>query len=171
MQGIKKETYKQGMTSQEAWKYIKSIGAPVLILLISLFTISLFETFGYNLLAPLTAAMWIVGVVEGIIMASMRKEILNQTLSFIGIYHGTMLALRALIRIVSNVSSEQIQASYNQVITMSQSSAIPGYLQNILWMTAVGVPLGYFGMQIKRFFQFKKMMSKEKALRRYRDIR
>lgn len=171
MQGVKREVYKQAMTTQEAWSYIKAIGFPILILLLCIFSISIFSEFGIRLIAPFTAIMWGMGVVEGIIMGSQRKEILNQTLAFVGIYQITLLGWREAIKLVSNVTTEQIMASYNQVITLSQSSALPGYLQNALWMTAVGIPIGYIGMQGKRLFQFRKRMSKDKALRRYRSIR
>lgn len=171
MQGVKREVYKQSMTSQEAWAYIRSIGFPVLVLLLTMFSVSIFSEFGIRLIAPFTAVMWAMGVVEGIFMSSQRKEILNQTLAFIGIYQVTLLGWREAIKLVSNVTTEQIMASYNQVITLSQSSALPGYLQNALWMTAVGVPIGYITMQGKRAFQFRKRMSKDKALRQYRSIR
>lgn len=171
MQGIHREVYRQSMTSQEAWSYIKAVGFPVLILLLSMLSISVFSQFGVNLIAPFTAAMWTIGVVLSFIIRSQRKEILNQTLAFIGIYQITLLGFREAIKLVSNVTTEQIMASYDQVITSSYSSAIPGYLQNALWMTAVGVPLGYIGMQGKRLFQFRKKISKEKALGQYRSIR
>jgi len=171
MQGVKREVYKQSMTAQEATAYIKAVGYPVMVLLLSMFTISLFAQFGTRLIAPMTAAMWVLGVLESIIIRSMRKEIIKQTLAFIGIYQITLLAWRQAIKIVSNVTSEQIMASYNQVITLSQSSALPGYLQNALWMTAVGVPVGYICMQGKRLVTFNKKTDKDKALRQYRSIR
>ncbi|MCR5480206.1 MAG: hypothetical protein K6F27_10165 [Ruminococcus sp.] len=171
MKGAKNEVYKQSITSQEAWQYIKAVLFPILMLLLSMYSISTFSQFGLRLIAPLTAVMWVIGVLIGLIMPAMRKEVLNQTLVFIGCYQLALLGWREAIKLVSNVTSEQIMASYNQVITMSQSSAIPGYLQNALWMTAIGVPIGYIGMQGKRLFQFKKKMSKDKALRQYRSIR
>ena len=172
MKGVKKEVYKQSMTSQEAAAYVKAIGFPILVLLLSMFCISIFAQFGTRLIAPLTAAMWGLGIVEALIMKSMRKEIISQTLAFIGIYHCLLLAWRITIKLVSNVSTEQIMASYNQVITMGQSSALPGYLQNALWVTAVAAPIGYISMQVKRIFTFKKRTtSKEKALLQYRSIR
>lgn len=171
MQGVNKPTYRQSMTSQEAWSYIRSIGFPILVLLLCMFSISVFSQFGVKLIAPFTAVMWAMGVIEAFIMSSQRKEILNQTLVFIGCYQVSLLGFREAIKLVSNATTEQIMASYDQVITLSQSSAIPGYLQNALWMTAVGVPLGYITMQGKRIFQFRKKMSKDKALRQYRSYR
>lgn len=171
MQGIKREVYKQGMTSQEAWNYIKAIAMPVFVLLLSMFTISIYSQFGSRLIAPLTALMWGMGVIEALIMSSQRKEILNHTLTTIGLYQLAMLGWREVLKLVSNVTTEQIMASYNQVITQSQSSALPGYIQTAMWFTAVLTPVGYIGFQGRRIFQFRKRMSKEKAYRQYTSIR
>lgn len=171
MQNTEKITYKQSMSGTEAWRFIKAIGFPVVVLLFSMYTISTFAQFGAKLIAPFVAIMWGIGVCEAIFFGSQRKTILNEALAFVGIYDAALLGLRAAIKLVSNVSTEQLIASYNQVITLSQSTAIPGYLQNALWITAVMTPLGYIGMQAKRIFQFKKKISKAKFFERMRSIR
>ena len=171
MKGVNKEVYKEPMTSQEATAYIKAIGYPVLILLLSMFSISVFSGFGTRLIAPLTAAMWGLGVIGALVLKSMRKEILKETLAFIGIYQTTLLGWREAIKLVSNVSTEQIMASYNQVISLNQSSALPGYLQTALWATTILVPAGFLGREATRIYRFTKKTDKNKALNQVRGIR
>lgn len=164
-------TYKQGMNSAETWRYIKAIGYPIIVLLFTMYTVSTFAQFGTKLIAPFAAVMWVIAVIEAIIFGSQRKNILNEVLAFIGIYDAALLGFRAAIKIVSNVSTEQLVASYNQTITLSQSSALPGYLQNALWITSVLTPLGYIAMQAKRIFQFRKKISKQRTFEQLRSYR
>ena len=168
---IEKLTYKERMTGAETWRFVKSISFPIIILFISVYTISSFAKFGTRLISPLVAIMWLVAVVEALFFGAQRKTILNEALIFIGSYDVGLLALKMIIGFASNATTEQLVASFNRNITLSQSNALPGYLQNALWITAVMVPIGYLGMQAKRIFQFKKKVRKDKFFEQTRSIR
>ena len=136
-----------------------------------MFTISSFANFGTRLLCPLSGAMWVIGFIVALLMPSQRQEVLNQTMIVCAIYFLTMLGLKILLGVVSGVSSEMIAASYDQAIPTSTGNAIPGYLQQIMWFTAVLVPMGDIGMQVKRLFQFKRSQTLQKTFGQKRGMR
>lgn len=170
---VRKEalTYKQNMSKQEMFKVIKAVGLPLLVFGLGMFTISNLANFGSKIICPLSAAMWIVGFIVALLMPSMRQEVLNQTLIFCAIYYLAMLGLKILLGIASGASSEMIAASYDQAIPTATGNAIPGYLQNIMWFTAFGVPMGQIIMNVKRLFNFKRSQTLQKTFGQKRGIR
>lgn len=164
-------TYKQNMSTQEVYKVIKSIGLPLALFCLGVFTISSFANFGTRLICPLSGVMWIIGVIVAFFMPSMREETLNQTMIVTATYFLTLLGLKFLLGFVSGVSSEMIAASYDQPIPTATGNAIPGWLQTIMWFDAVLLPMGDIGMQVKRLFQFKKGQTLQKTFNQKRSIR
>lgn len=164
-------TYKHSNTSANAMRYLKAIGFPVGIFLLALFCISRFAAFGLNIVAPLTGAMWVFGVICALLLPSHRGSILTETHVTIGCYLLALTGVRELIALVSGVSSEMLMSTYNQAIPLTSGSTISGYLQTFLWITAIMTPLGFFGMQGKRVFTFRHKASKAKEIDRLRGIR
>lgn len=164
-------TYKQNMSKYDVYRVIKAIGIPLGLFALGMFTISSFANFGTRLLCPLSGAMWVIGFIVALLMPSQRQEVLNQTMIVCAIYFLTMLGLKILLGVVSGVSSEMIAASYDQAIPTSTGNAIPGYLQQIMWFTAVLVPMGDIGMQVKRLFQFKRSQTLQKTFGQKRGMR
>jgi len=164
-------TYKQGMSGRELFSYIKAIGVPAGVFLISMFIVSLFGAFGTNLLAPMAGGMWIFGALVAFMIPSQRESICNETHMAVLGYLAAMYGLRLLIGLVSGVSSEQLMATYNQAMPMSSGNTIIGFLQTFLWITAVMVPVGFLGMQGKKLIMFRKRMSKQKFMDQLRGIR
>lgn len=164
-------TYKQNMSKREVYRVIQAIGIPLGLFGLALFTISNFANFGTKLICPLSGAMWAIGVIVALLMPSQRKEVLNQTMVVCAIYFLGLLGLKILLGIVSGVSSEMIAASYSQAIPTSTGNAIPGYLQTMMWFTAVLIPVGEISMQVKRLFQFKKSQTLQKTFGQKRSLR
>ena len=48
---------------------------------------------------------------------------------------------------------------------------MPGYLQNLLWFSAIGIPIGQVGMQGKRLLQFHHNQSLQKTFGQKRGMR
>ncbi len=170
---IKKEvlTYGQNMSKSEIKNVFIAVGGPVGTLAVGLFTIANLANFGTKLICPLSAAMWTLGFIVALLMPAMRKEVINQTLVTCCMYYLAILALKILLGIVSGVSSEMIAASFDQAIPLATGNVIPGYIQNIMWFTAVGVPIGFVTVQGKRLFQFKKSQSLNRTFGQKRSIR
>lgn len=78
---------------------------------------------------------------------------------------------KVALGIVSGVSAEMIAASFNQSIPTSTGNAMPGYLQNLLWFSAIGIPIGQVGMQGKRLLQFHHNKSLQKTFGQKRGMR
>lgn len=171
MKGKQNLSYKRNMSKKEALHTLKAIGLPLLVFGLGLFTISSFANFGTKLICPLSGAMWMVGFIVAFLMPSQRSEVLNSTLVTLSIYYLALLGLKILLAVVSGVSSEMIAASYNQAIPTSTGNAIPGYLQTMMWFTAVLLPIGEIGMQVKRLFQFKKNQTLQKTFSQVRGFR
>ena len=164
-------TYKKGVSGADIYRYIKAVGLPVGVFLLALFVITRFAAFGGNLIAPLTGIMWAFGTVCALLLSSHRTSILTETHVTVGCYLIALTGLRAVISLVSGVSSEMLMASYNQAIPLTSGSTISGYLQTLLWIAAVMTPLGFIGMQAKKVYSFKKKVSKQKFFEQTRGLR
>lgn len=164
-------TYKQNMSKTEVYRVIKAVGAPLAVFGLGMFTISNFANFGTKLICPASAIMWFTGFIVALLMPAMRKEVLNQTLIICTVYFAVLLGLKMALGIVSGVSAEMIAASYDQAIPTATGNAMPGYLQNFMWFSAIGIPIGQIGMQGKRLLQFKRSQSLNKTFGQKRSLR
>ena len=158
-------TYKERMTGQDLSKYAKAICFPLVAFAADIWTISSFRAFGTELIAPLSAGIWVSGLITGIILPSHRRTTLNETVIALVGYSVLLMGL------ISGVSTEMLIASYGQLVSLTGGSAVQGYIQNILWISAIMVPLGFIAMQAKKLVQFKRLSAKNKALDRIRSIR
>ena len=164
-------TYKRKMSGYELWKYVRAIGFPVAVFIFSIFVLNRFAVFGSSILAPLLGVMWACGVVCAILIPSQKISILNETHITIAIYLLTLVAVRAIIKMLSGVSSEMMMSAFNQAIPLTGGSTITGYMQTLMWITTVMTPLGFIGMQAKKVFTFRKKSNKNKELERLRGFR
>lgn len=171
MKGTKDHVYRENMSRKEAVGIAKAAGLPLSVLALCLYTISSFGAFGTGLVCPLSGAMWMTGFITALFVPSMRREVIAQTQITIATYCVTLLMLKIVIGVVSGVSSAMIAASFDQAVPAPTGNAIPGYLQNILWFSAVLIPLGFIGMQGKRLLQFHKNRSLSATFSMFRDIR
>lgn len=164
-------TYKRKMTGYEFLRYIKAIGFPAGLFIFTMIVLSKFAVFGSSILAPLIGVMWAVGVICSLLIPSQKQSILNETHITIAIYLLTLIAVRAIIRMLSGVSSEMMMSAFNQAIPLTGGSTITGYMQTLMWITTVMTPLGFIGMQGKKVFTFRKKANKDKELTRLRGYR
>ena len=172
MAGPKKElTYREGTTSNDIFRYIKAIGFPFIIFMLSLFTISRFALFGSKVIAPLSGIMWLFGVFVAFMLPSQRKSVLNETHATIGGYYIGLILIREMIALISGVSSEMLMATYGQAIPITSGTAFSGTLQSIMWATAIFVPFGFITMQGKKVLTLRRKGNKNREIERLRGIR
>lgn len=164
-------TYKQGVSSAELGGYMKAIGTPILVFLLSLITISNFDAFGRNIMAPAASIMWIMGVAAAWKIPSQRKETLGQTYIGVAGYMLGLSLLHFLIGIAATTSSEQLMATYSQAMPVSTGSTISGFLQSMLWILSFMTPITFTGMQAKKFVTFRRTLAKDKVLQQTRGLR
>lgn len=164
-------TYKRNMSRQEFSHLAGAVLYPLGVFVFGVFVISDFAAFGTKLICPLSAAMWVAGFMIAFLMPSMRKEIIHQTIKMNLVYYSTLYGLKIVIGMVSGVSAEMIAASYDFAIPTSTGNAVPGYLQNILYFTAVLTPGSFVVMQVKRFSEFARNASLQKSFGRARSLR
>lgn len=164
-------TYKQSMSSSDLFRYVKAVALPVGVFVLCLITISSLAGFGTKLVAPMTAVMWVVGAICAAIQPSHRANVLSETHVAIAGYLAMLLALKKIIAMMSGVSSEMLMAAFNQAMPVTSGSAISGWLQNLMWITAAMTPIGFVAMQVKRVFSFRKERSTKKAFEGLRGSR
>ena len=157
-------TYRQNVSRQEAYRIIKAVGCPLAIFALALFTISSFANFGTKLICPASGAMWIMGVIVATAMPSMRNATLIHSMTTITIYFLALLGLKMVLGVVSGVSAEMIAASYNQVIPTATGNTIPGYIQNLLWFTAVLLQLERSVIKQNSSSSLRKLRTEKKHL-------
>jgi len=164
-------TYKQTFNSKELYSYIKAIGMPVGVFFIGLIIISQFGAFGTNLLAPMAGSMWVFGAITAFMIPSQRESTCKETHGMVIGYLLGMWGLRMLVALVAGTSNEQLMATYSQALPTSSGSTISGFLQTMLWITAVMGPVAFFTMQGKKLISFKRRMHKQKTMDYLRGIR
>lgn len=164
-------TYKQPTSNADIARYAKAVGLPLSVFLLSLFAIQSLAGFGTKLIAPMTAAMWAVGAITALILPSHRGSVLTETHVAIAGYLATLIALKEIVAMMSGVSSEMLMAAFGMSIPATSGSAISGWLQTLMWITAAMTPIGFVGMQVKRIFSFKRNQSTQKTFDRIRGIR
>lgn len=135
------------------------------------FVITEFAAFGSRLICPLSAVMWVTGLLVGTFLPSMRHEVVMQTVRMNLIYYAALMGLKIVIGMVSGVSAEMIAATYDYAIPTSTGNAVAGYLQNILYFTAVLTPASFVAMQVKRLTGFARNQTLQKTFGRVRSIR
>ena len=164
-------TYKQKTNKSDMMRYFKAVMLPLGVFLFGLFTISRFANFGTYLIAPLTGVTWVWGVLCAALLPSHKKSILTETHATIAIYLLSLTGLRELISLISGVSSEMLMAAFQQAIPLTGGSAISGWLQTLLWITAVLTPFGFIVMQGKKLYSLKRKNNTRQVLAQLRNIR
>lgn len=164
-------TYKRDMTRAEATHLATSVLFPLGVTVFGIFVITEFAAFGSRLICPLSAIMWATGLLVAFFLPSMRHEVIMQTVRMNLIYYAALLGLKVVIGMVSGVSAEMIAATYDYAIPASTGNAVAGYLQNILYFTAVLTPVSFIAMQVKRLTGFARNASLQKTFGRVRSIR
>lgn len=164
-------TYRHKMSGHDVARYIKAVGLPIGIFLLSMFVISRFAAFGASIIAPLTGLMWGVGLLAALGIPSQRRSLLNEVCIATAVYLIGIALIRELIALLAGVSSEMLMASFGQAIPTTGGNTIEGYLQIMLWVTTVATPLGLSIKWGKQFFTFRMRPNKSKIFNQIRSIR
>lgn len=168
---MEKITYKQGISSKEVTGYFFAIGFPVVVLVLSLIIVSCFGQFGQNLIAPMVALMWIGGAVCGLILPSHRQGIITETHWTIVGYLIGMFGLQKIVQLVSGITNEMLAATYEQAMPAASSASLTEFLEYMLWIVVVMVPIGFVVMEGKKIILFRRKVSKQKFFDQIRGIR
>lgn len=155
--------YKRSQANADLSRYARAVAFPVGIFLLTIFTIDHFNLFGVNIIAPLTGIMWLTGAVVGFLQPSLRHSVLKETLITIGVYLISLIVFKELVSTISGVSSEMLMATYNQAIPVTSGEAFSGYMQTMLWITAIMTPVGFIFMQVKKVFTMRRTKEAKKT--------
>ena len=164
-------TYVKKTSAQDMTRIIKAVAFPSGVFFLCLFSISKFKNFGSLLMAPAIAVMWLVGAAVAFWMPSQRKSVLNETCYTIAGYCVSLFLFHEMIAITSGISSSMLMATFNETMATATANAVPGYLQNALYLTSALVPISFLGMQGKRIMQFRINANKQKVIRQIRSFR
>ena len=149
-------TYKRAQSNADISRYLKATAFPVGDFLLAMFTIDRFKLFGYELIAPLTAIMWLCGVIVAWFLQSQRRSVLKETHVTIAIYLISLTVFKELVAAISGVTAETLMAAYNQVLPVTSGAAFSGYMQSMLWITTIMTPVGFIFMQVKKMFTLRR---------------
>lgn len=164
-------TYKQGISSKEFSGYFFAIGFPAAILVLCLVIVTRFGQFGQNLMAPMVALMWGSGAVCSLILPSHRKGIIAETHWTIVGYLIGMFGLQQIVQLVSGTTSEMLAATYTQAMPAASNASLSGFLEYMIWIVAVMVPIGFIVMEGKKIVLFRRKASRQKIFDQLRGIR
>lgn len=162
--------YHKKLSKKESFRLLRSIFFPIGVLLLTFFVMSQFGGVG-PIVSFLVMLMWIFGTIVAFRMPAYRVATLNETHAVIVIYLLTLSLVKILIGVVSGVSTEMLIASFNENVSLNGGNTATTVLQGTLWITLVMLPVGFFGMQIKKLIQFRKTRNKAKTFEHARGIR
>lgn len=168
---MEKITYRQGMSSKELTGYFFAVGFPAVVLVLSLIMISQFGQFGQNLMAPMVALMWGCGAICALILPSHRQGIITETHWTITGYLVGMFGLQKIVQLVSGTTNEMLTVTYDQAMPAASNASLSGFLEYMLWIVAVMVPIGFIVMEGKKIILFRRKISKQKFFDQLRGIR
>ena len=115
---------KRGIKRKQLDKHKKAVCFPLAAFAADIWAISSFRAFGTELIAPLSAAIWMSGLITGLILPSHRKTTLNETVIALVGYSVLLMGLRYALQLISGVSTEMLIASYGQIRAMKRASSI-----------------------------------------------
>ena len=161
--------YMRKSSTREVSRLIQAAVIPIAVFFLSMASISLFRNFGRLLMAPAIALMWVYGSFCAIYLPSHQRAVIKETLAFIFSYNAALLALREGVAITSGISSEMLAATFNEPVLISAGNVLPGYLQNVLYIMSLMIPITYAGMQTRRLIQFRRGVSRKRAVERARS--
>ena len=96
---------------------------------------------------------------------------MNETFITLGSYLIALITFKACISLLSGVSSETLTEALNLSVSATSGSAMTGWMQTLIYITAIMTPVGFIGMQSKRLYSFKRKNSKEKSIERIRGLK
>lgn len=168
---LEKITYKQGVSSKEFTGYFLAVGFPAAVLVLTLTVITQFKQFGQNLLAPMVAIMWCCGAICSLILPSHRQHILTEIHWTITGYLLGMFGLQQIVQLASGTTSEMLAATYTHSMPAASNASLSGFLEYMLWIAAVMVPIGFVIMEAKKIVLFRRKVSKQRFFDQLRGIR
>lgn len=164
-------TYKQGLSSKDFSGYFLAIGFPAAVFVLTLVIITQFKQFGQNLLAPMVAIMWCCGAICSLILPSHRQHILTETHWTITGYLLGMFGLQQVVQLASGTTNEMLAATYSQAMPAASNASLSGFLEYMLWISAVMIPIGFIIMESKKIILFRSKISKQRFFDQLRGIR
>lgn len=167
---IKQLTYRSATTWDEATRMMKAVLIPIAVFLLGLYTINTYSSYGSKLLAPMITMMMMVGAICALILPSHRQNILRETITTTAAYMVTMITLKFILSMLSNVSTASLMTAFDKAIWTSGNTAI-SWINNMLYITTVVLPFGFVGMQLQRVYRLRRNISKTKMFDRLRGIR
>lgn len=168
---VERITYKQGLSGKEISGYFFTVGFPAAVFVLCLVIVAQFGQFGRNLMAPMVALMWMSGAICALILPSHRQSIITETHWTIAGYLVGMFGLQQIVQLVSGTTNEMLAATYTQAMPAASNASLSGFLQYMIWIVAVMVPIGFIVMEGKKIVLFRRKMSKQKFLNQLRGIR
>ena len=164
-------TFKQGVSRKELSGYFWAVSFPVIIFALALFVVMRFGRFGSNLIAPMVGFMWMLGAACAFVLPSHRKGIIAETHWIIVGYLIGLTGLREVIRLVSGTTTQMLMATYEQAMPAASGASLSGFLEYMLWILTVMVPVGFLVMEGKKVILFRRKISHQKIFEQLRGIR
>lgn len=163
--------YKQAMSRQEMGKMVSAIGLPVAIFALGAVSICNLSSLGSYVIAPLSAAMWMMGLFVAIALPSHRRQAVNMTLGFCAGYYAGTLGLKIVMVLLSGLSSEMLSASLNITMATSAGNTMIGLISNVLAVLSVMVPITFLVAMGKMFVQFRRNRTLQDAFTQATGLR
>lgn len=135
------------------------------------FVVNIYSVFGVKWIQFAVPLMWISGAVACFGIPDEQESTLKETKWAIGGYLGFLLIYRIAIVKFSGISPSEVGASLGVNVPVSSAAATAGFLQNILMITSVMVPIGFVFWVGNKFKVYSGGKRKEEAFMQYKGQR
>ena len=133
--------------------------------------VKLYANFGVKIVVPAVSAMWVMGAVTAFFVKDDQENTVKGTKTSIAGYLLFLLMYRFVIQKVGGLTSQEIAVSLGINVTAAAGMAVSAWLQNILLISAVSIPIGYLVWCAQKFKTFHGRERKTDAFDRIKDIR
>lgn len=133
--------------------------------------VKLYANFGVKIVVPAVSAMWVMGAVTAFFVKDDQENTVKGTKTSIAGYLLFLLMYRFVIQKVGGLTSQEIAVSLGINVTAAAGMAVSAWLQNILLISVVSIPIGYLVWCAQKFKTFHGRERKTDAFDRIKDIR
>ena len=165
------QKYTNKLSGMQTRQILMILGKYFFMLLSWLVVAKIYQNFGRMVVIPVVSIMFLATSITCFFIKEDREHTLKEGGWFILGYIGFLFIYRIFIQLITPLTSEQMNASFNIATSQVSGMATSGLLQNLLVVASVFTPLGYVIWCAKKFTIFSVRTTKQDALRKYKGYK
>lgn len=162
--------YSNARAKEEYLHVAKIFSSYIGLIMLWLFTVSTYKSFGEKWLLPAISLMWVMGAITSYVIAEDRDFTIKETKFAILGYCLFLLLYKWVLQHIVSVTSSQLGASLNIGTTSASGIAASSMLQNLLIWLSLMIPIGFVIWCAKKFKVFRGRKTKSEELKKLKGF-